>query len=26
VVNTCRASGIERIGLMAEKLKEGLVR
>jgi biopolymer transport protein TolR len=26
VVNICRASGIERIGLMAEKLKEGLVR
>jgi len=26
VVNTCRASGIERIGLMAEKLKEGVVR
>ena len=26
VVNTCRASGIERIGLMAEKLKESQVR
>lgn len=26
VVNICRESGIERIGLMAEKLKEGQVR